>query len=398
MNSEQKVLVTGNGFDLHHCLPTRYSDFLDVIKRLMEMDKEGNIDRCQFLTYVLGEQSPLYNSNTMIKKCYDVHKAVIDKTRLNTKKLQEMVSIAKENFWMIYFLERDIKRVGWIDFEKEIARVIRAFRNVIKELDQKCMNNQGYEVCLEDLVVSMEDYYIVTSEAFHELFYYDEYTRLNQEFWNTQIIENEIRYLSADSRKIAEKLYQSLEEFIEILKWYITEFVQKIAVTQKSKMATLFDCDRVITFNYTNTFSILYDKHGWLPVSFVHGSAKEGNMVLGVNDDKCDQLKGLDLSFVAFKKYYQRTYKNTDYDFEKNLPNGSKYKLYFVGHSMDVTDQDILRALIRDSKVTQSIIFYHDDESHQQVIKNVIALFGKDEFENLRRKHKVTFEKLGSFE
>ena len=65
---------------------------------------------------------------------------------------------------------------------------------------------------------------------------------------------------------------------------------------------------------------------------------------------------------------------------------------------MDVTDQDILRALIRDPKVTQSIIFYHDDESHQQVIKNVIALFGKDEFEKLRRKHKVTFEKLGSFE
>lgn len=398
MNSEQKVLVTGNGFDLHHCLPTRYSDFLDVIKRLMEMDKEGNINRCQFLTYVLGEQSPLYNSNTMIKKCYDVHKAVIDKTRLDTKKLQQMVSIANENIWMVYFLERDIKRVGWVDFEKEIARVIKAFRNVIKELDQKCFHNQGYEVCLEDLVVSMEDYYIVTSEAFNELFYYDEYTRLNQEFWNTQIIENEIRYLSADSRKIAEKLYQSLEEFIEILKWYITEFVQKIAVTQESKMSTLFDCDRVITFNYTNTFSILYDKQGWLPVSFVHGSAKEGNMVLGVNDDKCDQLKGLDLSFVAFKKYYQRTYKNTDYDFEKNLPNGSKYKLFFVGHSMDVTDQDILRALIRDSKVTQSIIFYHDDESHQQVIKNVIALFGKDEFEKLRRKHKVAFEKLGSFE
>lgn len=34
----QNILVAGNGFDLHHCLPTRYLDFLNIIQRLMELE------------------------------------------------------------------------------------------------------------------------------------------------------------------------------------------------------------------------------------------------------------------------------------------------------------------------------------------------------------------------
>ena len=28
---EKNVLVIGNGFDLYHCLPTRYIDFINVV-------------------------------------------------------------------------------------------------------------------------------------------------------------------------------------------------------------------------------------------------------------------------------------------------------------------------------------------------------------------------------
>ena len=31
---EKNVLVIGNGFDLYHCLPTRYIDFINVVNRL----------------------------------------------------------------------------------------------------------------------------------------------------------------------------------------------------------------------------------------------------------------------------------------------------------------------------------------------------------------------------
>lgn len=43
----KKILVIGNGFDLHHYLPTRYRDFIDVVKRLEEVDKSLKICECK---------------------------------------------------------------------------------------------------------------------------------------------------------------------------------------------------------------------------------------------------------------------------------------------------------------------------------------------------------------
>lgn len=30
-----KILITGNGFDLHHKLPTHYNDFMKVVKQIL---------------------------------------------------------------------------------------------------------------------------------------------------------------------------------------------------------------------------------------------------------------------------------------------------------------------------------------------------------------------------
>ena len=389
---EEWVLVTGNGFDLHHCLPTRYVDFLDVVNRLMELDKEGKLQNCQWLAYILGDQSPLYGSNEMIRKCYDVHRDVINSTQLDEEKLQNMVDLAKENMWMQYFSYEDFRNVGWIDFEKEISRVIKAFQDMIVGMNKHC--KQGDIVYVEESELSPENYHIVTHKAFETFFSED---GLKEEYWHIQRDADEAIYLSVNEQCLAGKLYVELDTFITILDWYITEFIQKISVNKQSNNKLFSMCDRVITFNYTDTFSLLYDKEHIKTISYVHGSALGDNIVLGINDDENDQLKTLNLAFVEFKKYYQRTYKKTDYDYERILPQGGKYQLHFVGHSMDVTDSDILKLLIKDEKVQKSVIYYHDDKSHGQVIKNVIALFGKDEFEELRRKHKIEFKELDGF-
>ena len=43
---EKNVLVIGNGFDLYHCLPTRYIDFINVVNRLLELADEQRLQRC----------------------------------------------------------------------------------------------------------------------------------------------------------------------------------------------------------------------------------------------------------------------------------------------------------------------------------------------------------------
>lgn len=392
------VLITGNGFDLHHCLPTRYCDFLDVMNRLLELDTAGKLQNCLYLAYVFGEQSPLYNSNSMIKKCYDTHRNVIDCTPLDSENIEKMVNGVKRNTWMKYFMENHFASSGWIDFEKEVAEVIGVFRCMIVRLNSKLEEN-GEPAYVEEIDVSRGDYIVLMQNAFQKFF--DEVSgwhALRTEYYNTKGFANEKIYCSVNEKKIAMKLYQDLEDLIGILDWYITEFIQKIAVNTQSRNQLFAKCQRVINFNYTNTFSALYDKQNERDIFYVHGSAQDNNMVLGINDDETDQLGSLNLSFVEFKKYYQRTFKHTDYDYDKILPNGGGYRLHFVGHSMDITDQDILKLLITDKKTSGSIIYYHDEASHRQLIMNVIALFGKDKFEQLKREHKITFKQLDPFE
>lgn len=57
---EKNVLVIGNGFDLYHCLPTRYIDFINVVNRLLELADEQRLQRCSYINYMFGTGSPLY--------------------------------------------------------------------------------------------------------------------------------------------------------------------------------------------------------------------------------------------------------------------------------------------------------------------------------------------------
>lgn len=84
------ILVIGNGFDIEHNLPTRYTDFL--------------------------------------KYCvnYNIDEPVSNNPDLN----EEFASFCNYNFWLKYFYSQipDINNINentWIDFEKEIAKTIK---------------------------------------------------------------------------------------------------------------------------------------------------------------------------------------------------------------------------------------------------------------------------------
>lgn len=67
MNRQENVLVIGNGFDLYHFLPTRYIDFLKVVNRLIELESMGKLSNCQYIKYILGPDSPIYQQDDYIK-------------------------------------------------------------------------------------------------------------------------------------------------------------------------------------------------------------------------------------------------------------------------------------------------------------------------------------------
>ena len=57
---------------------------------------------------------------------------------------------------------------------------------------------------------------------------------------------------------------------------------------------------------------------------------------------------------------------------------GEEHNIYIFGHSLDVTDKDILKELIMLPRTTTTI-YYYNDEAYKQYIVNLVKLIGQDE-------------------
>ena len=157
--------------------------------------------------------------------------------------------------------------------------------------------------------------------------------------------------------------------------------------------------NHVFTFNYSNTFELLY---GIASVEHVHGNVDK-DIVLGINPDERDELMQLDTTFIQFKKYFQRVFFKTDDSYlnkiqalnqTRKYDNG--YSLYVIGHSLDITDQDIIIDLFDLSN--RIFILYHSSNAVKTYIKNLVSIFGKRGFDDLRRNKNLTFLKQADME
>ena len=96
--------------------------------------------------------------------------------------------------------------------------------------------------------------------------------------------------------------------------------------------------------------------------------------------------KDTDNEYIEFKKFFQRIYKKTGSQYkvwigrQKGNPVAKKDKnnVYFYGHSLDVTDKDIISDLIR-MENSVATIFYHNRKSLGDQISNLVKILGEDE-------------------
>ena len=94
----------------------------------------------------------------------------------------------------------------------------------------------------------------------------------------------------------------------------------------------------------------------------------------------------MEVDFIAFKKYYQRIYKKTGNEYKKwlkqideNVKSGRKEEntVYIFGHSLDVTDGDVLREFINHENL-KTVIFYRNKEQLGQQIANLVKILKSD--------------------
>jgi len=422
-----KILIIGNGFDLAHGLPTKYTDFLDSSRKFLEYH-EDNIKHSTF-----GE---------FFAKALKKHD------------LYDEFCSFKGNVWLDYLLKRksENEAIGdtWIDFEREVRKVIEELESCldkgelwkitnyqlkydfftvkfIKELPTSPLTGNKHVIAISEFLFkelmgftrAFEIYCLCIVNQ-----HINDYVDKNIRELLIDIKEHDMRisrlwYPLIDSERTynndlvwhfrhqiptAEMIEQKAEEdpnfaiiknsFDTARNNYDDEVETKDILEMEKEAVSLLSSNNdfgfALSFNYTNTFEALYG--GYCPTEFcyIHGEAQsqkdKTNMIFGINETlEGDNIKK-QFIFAKFKKYFQRIVNETGSDYKdwiRDYANkGGQLDIYIIGHSMDSTDHEILKEFFdigRTNTQAKVTVFYHDEMSKINLIQNTIEMIGKDE-------------------
>ena len=391
------ILVLGNGFDLAHGLPTSYKDFLTFCKKIEALYKYSEIisqdeyKAKEIDSWKMNEsiKERFVNAYADRKNDKCICEEWIERHVTINSIYDELYEYIQQNTWLEYFWNAPTY-VGdnWIDFETEIAEVVKSL-DVAREW-MECGNS----------IKDLENGDSVTVTAIWKA-----------SKWN---LKDAFKGLP-EMDKFIEFLGHELDKLIRILEIYIDEFIGKIEVEKRSQDVLDINADYVFSFNYSNTHQRLYAVKEKIEYDYVHGKADvnnviaSNNMVLGIEEYLEDSRKNEDIRFIAFKKFYQRIHKQTGCEYKKWIEKIAKdekkkkswlvdnkdhsrdyrHNLYIFGHSLDVSDRDILREFILHDNV-ETTVFYHEridengvsDNGRTELghkIANLVKLIGQEE-------------------
>ena len=179
-------------------------------------------------------------------------------------------------------------------------------------------------------------------------------------------------------------LFVWLNQISIALEMYICNFINQTPVELYAPDIIDFDADRVISFNYSNTYEQYYSPTREISdCNYIHGKANisfitdDSNIVLGITDPLVEHDKCTENSM--FEKYFQRISKNTSNEYRtwlyKDKNKDDEIEVAFFGHSLYASDGDIINELIDEAdKIT---IFYHDSKMYQEIIIHLTEIIGK---------------------
>lgn len=372
------IFLVGNGLDLHFGLPTKYSNFLNFMKYLKNKGCIENICTDKPISQFF-ENAELIKIDEDFERFYNKHRIACNNIFIEREEYQFLFA-GLNNHWLKYFLLSLDKEKTWIDLEKEISYVLKCF-------DKFCVTEGQDSV----------SHYIVKSFG---MIFNDE----NKENFFKEFPKGSGNKIF-NKEKMIKQLSLELDEFTKLLKIYIRHFADDILTNVNREEINIDDpaflkADYAVNFNYTNTFEKLYELNKD-KVFHLHGNVND-EIILGINPDSKDELNGLDTTFIQFKKYYQRIVNRTDVDYQNfiknidifysqspNLSNTNNFIVIVAGHSLDKTDEDIIKQVFR--LADKIIILCHNDQAIGNYIKKLITIYGKKEFDNLRSETDLEF-------
>lgn len=432
----EKIVILGNGFDLRHFLPTKYNHLITILKKIENYNfSDSEVSFSDLFNEDFKQKDEFFYNG--ILNYYDVQNI-----KFNSDKLKSIQERLKTNNWFQYLKTVEENKIDtWIDFEREINRVLK-----IISIYFESFNRGDFQKIIYSFLIDRSKFYTNNNNInnyFHNKLQHNilvdfnlfkvvgggSYSILNTNFILS--IDDEIQYFR--EKEFFDSIYNSLEEFIGIFNDYLIFIVNKFYDNFlenkkedfiKSEDHFLFDnVSKIYSFNYTDTYNKLFKdfddynnklrkvrRTGFFRgVDFLHGKSIEnwGNkleeleIVLGVDEIE-NSLK--DDKLFQFTKYFQKLHKNTDYlfldnvikQFEKPMTKDEhNYVFYFWGHSLDISDKDYINDVFKIIKLRENnkiIVFYHSISAKAELLKNLLAVIqDKNIIEDLMKTKRLQF-------
>ena len=376
------VMVVGNGFDIAHGLPTRYSDFLYVVSRII---KEHNLypgrswyqfvesfrlDDMDKVMALIDKESGCHNeADLMMDEMQDDIRQLIDKHK----------DVINKNDWLRYFIWiyaglANIKEFdSWIDFETELgdclvklySKINKPFLQGNAVIDVKCFDYETrcYKTEHFPFVFSSK----VVAEPCWDRTYLLEWT---YDCLFQQLLD--LSELLRDYLRIVEKFY-SFKPIASRRKfpWFCSDNTE---------------LEIAVSFNYTN---IIADYVGPGFVMYVNGELSDGDderLILGIEENSiCSEDPAIRKYIHRFFKSEQRVecdyhyvyfeaFKTIGVDLKENIV------LHIVEHSLHMNDAKVIRSILKHPCVDKVIVYYYSGSDKREKIARLNDLLGDKDF------------------
>ncbi|WP_420580933.1 AbiH family protein [Reichenbachiella sp.] len=343
-----RLIIIGNGFDLAHGLPTRYSDFLLwYFKKSVEK-----------LTKVNGQivESKDSNMNYLVRNS-----------------IYQIIDLIKEATSIDDFLKLIKRFQSGLD-PGRVKNTINYTNDLLKAMID--LENKGNWVNVENL------YYTMLLQKFDEADagkerekFKQEVVTLNNELNKIQSLLEE--YLDTLTVEIDQDLRRDFEEiFFGYHDFRAHEAIDDEEIVDGDPVRVTF-----LNFNYTSTLDqYLPNLPDRYEINQIHGRLKDSMnpVIFGYGDEKDKyflELEELNENEVMSHFKSIKYFKTPNY---RNLLNFLKknFEVYVVGHNCGNSDRTLLKHIFESDKCKLIKILHHKNmDNYIEVVKNIARHF-----------------------
>ncbi len=329
-----KVCVIGNGFDLYHDLPTRFSDYLSW--------------------------SSLKESNILIS----------------------------------YFNKLGIsKDTSWLDFEEELKIFLSNIERMKTKVELYPRNNV-LRVNSEVFITNSNQRFFYNFILGYGFKFLGRDNHNGSIVINNQY---EQRWSDLIEQEVRKDFMNFVDDFNNYLKNEVQPKIEKISNSFKDTNAEirkqLNQASEVIVFNYTNTVEVFKVKQE--KVKYVHGKLGS-KIIIGISDLKDYSSKFT--SFFNKSTQLLSNNTDIPTLFSNKLDENSIIEYTFIGHSFGESDFyfffDILNVLKKEHRYTNTkFTFYiHEEKSIFDYAHNLVKFFGEMNLLKLKLNNNIEFK------